>query len=183
MVAPIFTVDFDKEGMRRLLALQRRFPRETYRGIGRAASTIRSKMRKVMKVGGGIEGVPKFDGLDEITEELRAQGLVKRSVPNTVGGKLSEPSAIQMFKNGKGRFQVGFVTGLEPYAKMFQTSNVRQLKRSEAILFHRAGYRGASVYDRPARPVVEPFAERMGRDLTKWAIRNTEKILEKAAAK
>ncbi len=166
----------DKADMRKLARLAARFPKETRKGMGRAGSTLRAKLRKVMRVGGGIEGVPKFDPRDPDTVEL---GELKNNFSNKLGGKLAVSSAIQMFNKTRGGFTIGFLSSLEPYARAFQSAETRVLAGGE-LKFFRVADVYSDFYHRPARPVIAPFERGAKADLVKWALRNTEKILKKA---
>ena len=175
----MIAVELSKKEMRKLARLSTRFPRETYRGIGRAGATGKARLKKVMRVGGGVHGVPTFAPLDSDTEELSER---KGDSNYKIGGKLAEGYAIQMYKNGKGAFTIGFLSAFEPYARPFQEDEVRPLVQGELFYF-RYSELESTIYARPARPVIAPFADQLGPDLLRWALRNTEKILEKNAAK
>lgn len=163
--------------MRRLMALSVRFPRAVYKGLGRAGAVYRGKLRKVMRSGGGTEGVPKFASLDPATLKVRrAYGSRVRKI----GGSLAKASSIQMYRNSKAEFVVGFISALEPYARMIQTKETRSLARGEKLRIVRAGG-VASGYNRPARDIIKPFSKGAGRDLARLALKLTNKILEKAA--
>ena len=99
-----------------------------------------------------------------------------------LGGKLAESFAIQMFSKTKQGFTVGFLTALEPWARAFQVSETRTMEWREKLYYLRAGIE-RDIYQRPARPVIDPFSETAQKDLIRWAVRHTEKILEKARAK
>ena len=53
-------VTINKKDDAALKKLAKRFPKETYKGLGRAGATMRARLRKVMRLGGGVHGVPKF---------------------------------------------------------------------------------------------------------------------------
>jgi len=165
--------------MLKLLRLQKEFPKETRRGQGRAGSTFRAKLRKVMRVGGGIENVPKFEAKDPDSLEL---GELKNDYIRKLGGKLSRSFAVQMFSKTKTGFTVGFLSAMEPYARAFQTSEARPFTKGEKIYLRRAGI-DAEVYYRPAREVISPFNKGAKKNLIRWTVRNTEKILEKNSKK
>jgi hypothetical protein len=138
---------------------------------------MRGKLRKVMRSGGGVEGVPRFGSLDPITlKARRAFGSRIRKI----GGELAKSSAIQMYRNSKSEFVVGFVSALEPYARMIQTAESRTMTRNEKLRFRRAGI-VPSNYNRPAREIIAPFSKTAGRDLGRLALKLTNKILEKQA--
>jgi len=169
-------VTINKSDSRRLRQLAKRFPKETYKGVGRAGAALRGQLRKIMRVGGGVHGVPKFEERDPVTEDLAE---LKNPVPEKLGGRLSKKEAIQMFSRTKGGFTVGFLSALEPWARAFQVEEARVMTEAERFRFLRAGH-DDSIYHRPARPVMEPFQVEARKNVLKWAIRNTEKIMEQA---
>ena len=157
----------------RLFQLLADFPRETYRGMGRAGAAIRGKMRKLMKSGGGADGVETFAPHDAVTSQ--------KFGAHKLGGRLAQSHMIQMYKNSKASTTIGFISAMSGLAKMFQESEVRPFEIGEKRFLHRMGVNIVpDTYDRPARDMVEPFAKHYESDFIKWAIRNTEKILQKA---
>lgn len=165
------TVDYADQA--KLLRFMVMFPRETYRGIGRAGATIRSKLRKLMRKGGGSDGVDKFKPHALYTQILHPQ--------RKLGGKLAETTAIQMYKQGKAKMTIGFVSGLASWARPFQEKESRPFSDGERKYMHKFGLSAMSGYVRPARNLIEPFTVNYSHEFMKWAIRNTEKIIEKAA--
>ena len=175
----MITMALDKRSSLMLKRLSQRFPRQTYKGMGRAAASVRAKLRKVMRNGGGIEGVPEFNPADPDTDTLNEYfGREERKL----GGKLTMSSAIQMFRNGRGNLTIGFITPLEAYARMFQTEDNRPLSEGERLIYRNAMVDSDS-YNRPARPILEPFSKAIRRDFLRWTIRATQKILQKEAKK
>lgn len=165
-----FSVSINFADKARLLALLTSFPRETYRGFGRAGAAIRTKLRKLMRMGGGADGVDAFKDRNEWTVALHPD--------RKLGGKLAQSSAIQMFRENKTTLTVGFVSGLKPYAEPFQEAESRATTPQERHIFHKLGFKTVpSIYNRPARRLIEPFGVHYQTDFLKWAIRNTEKIL------
>ena len=158
----------------RLLNLLTTFPRETYRGLGRAGAAIRAKMRELMRSAGGSEGVEKFRPHSEWTIALHGDD-------RKLGGKLAESSAIQMYRNNKAALSIGFISKLALWAEMFQEKEDRATTVDERRRLHRLGFKNVpQTYNRPARDLVDPFATHYNSDFVKWAIRNTEKILFQA---
>jgi len=166
-------MELDAASKAKLLYLLTAFPRETYRGLGRSASIIRGKIRKVMRKGGGIEGVAGFEPHSELTKVLHGN--------RKIGGMLAKSSAIQMYKNGKNAFTIGFISPLQQYAMDFQTAESRPMEKQERNLFYRKGVeKPLPEYNRPNRDVIQSFAHKYSGEFVRWTIRNTEKILEKA---
>lgn len=139
---------------------------------GRAISGIKSKLRKVMKSGGGVEGVPKFKDFEDFTKELRA--LRGKSEP--MGGVLAESRCITAWKCNGGqcigwpdkmadvahKFQEG--RGGPSAEKWFTDSQWRQA-------WHRRGIKDIPrAYVHNERMVIEPyFVDYIKRYLDEWA--------------
>lgn len=173
-------VELDKRDMRKLAKMARNFPKEFRRAKGRAGSAMRGKMRKVMRVGGGIENVPKFRSMSEVTVALKSR---KRNTVKKLGGKLTKAFAIQMFEKTKDGFSIGFLTAMEPYARAFQTGENRTLTKGEKGFMRNFGVKNQTTYNRPKRPVVDPFSRGAIKDLAVWTMRNVEKVLAENAVK
>lgn len=174
----MINIQVDPSDLRVLQNLSRRFPRETYKGLGRAASVIRGKLRGVMRGAGGKDGVPKFEPLNPFTIQKRRTAGSRSS---KIGGALARASAIQMFRKGNKELTVGFVSGLAPWASMLQEADNRDMSKAERLRFWRLGvYPSPNTYNRPAREIIEPFAGAMGGELSRLAIANTKKILSGA---
>lgn len=151
------------------------FPKESYKGLGRAASVFRARMRKIMKSGGGLHGVEKFPAHAPETMALNAF----EGKDNVLGGKLAKSSSIQMYRKNKGEFTIGFISALQGYASAFQDPENRAMDKNEKLRFWRAGVR-RSMYSRTSRPLLEPFSADVRTSLIDLAIKNTEKILSGA---
>jgi hypothetical protein len=166
-------IELTAESKAKLLYLLTMFPRETYRGLGRSASIIRGKLRKIMRKAGGVEGVDKFEPHNALTALLHPG--------REIGGMLAKSHAIQMYKNGKDAFTIGFISPLKKYAMNLQTSEKRPMERAErSMLYRKRVEKPLPDYDRPARDVIQSFTHRYSREFVQWTIRNTEKILQKA---
>jgi hypothetical protein len=169
-------VEIDPSDYARLNSMIKQFPRETYKAIGRVGSTVRGKMRAVMRSGGGVNGVPVFAGLSKDTLLRRKRfGGYRGKKP---GGILRKSFAIQMFRKGKGALQIGFVDGLRPYAEEFQKSQARQMEKAERRMFYIAGADKGIMYNRPARPVLVPFTRYIRPFISGWLTGAMDKILD-----
>jgi hypothetical protein len=156
------------------------FPKEVRSAFGVVANTIARQMRKAMRVGGGVYGVPSFAPHNVLSTFLRG--------PRPIGGKLTLPHMIQAYKPKQDMQMIGFLTDLDPYARAFQTSSVRPFTKEERRMFYRRGIRGkqeeyagvkfnvrsaelASMragYNRPGRPVIDPVVANANPMLSKW---------------
>lgn len=115
----------------RVLALARLFPQEMRMALGRAGAAYRGRLRQVMSHAGGIWGVPSFAALSPLSLSLRQRRIV--------GGKLADPSSIQMYSNG-GILAIGWITALQPWASMLQEHGDRETTPSERhYLYMRTG--------------------------------------------
>ena len=161
---------------RRLLArYERTFPK-TARGAHNAvASRVQNRFRKVMRQGGGCDGVPKFAPVGALTAALHP-------AVNHPGGVLAEKQLIVKYKKADAWY-IGWVdahgkspaSALAQWASRFQSAvsypwhpdHKRYLgimaKRGAAAV---SGLMGAE-YRNPARPVVEPLSETVARDYPK----------------
>jgi hypothetical protein len=147
--------------------LQRLFPGEMRAALGRAGAAYRGRMRKIMRTGGGQYGVPKFRPLAALTLLL--------SSPHKIGGVLANSSAIQMYNSG-GRVTIGWISSLVKYASAIQDPESREKTAAERRHLHVVlGRRQwndpamiASPYNRPARPVMAPFAAAHRLEFPRW---------------
>jgi hypothetical protein len=154
------------------------FPKEVRSAFGRVASTVRNRMRKAMRIGGGIHGVPPFPIHAAITNFLRGY--------HPIGGKLTLPHMIQAFKPKQDVQMIGFLTALDPYARAFQSASKRPFTKEERRMMYIRGIKGKEMehdgakwntglmefvrkgYDRPARPIVDPLVVNASPELPKW---------------
>ncbi|MEI8164754.1 MAG: hypothetical protein WCG26_00180 [Chloroflexales bacterium] len=115
----------------RMKELSRLFPAEMRAALGRAGAAYRSRLRRVMAVGGGQFGVPPLAPLAALSLELRKR--------RTIGGELAKSSAIQMYANG-GVMVVGWITALNKWASSIQDSESRSMSSQEKhFLYQRLG--------------------------------------------
>ena len=164
----MITITVDKSQLDRFAAgassLAARFPRECAAAVGLCVMTVRSKMRAVMRKGGGSSGVPAFAPRAPLSAALNPGGRQ--------GGVLAKPHTIQAWKSG-GVQHVGWVGTLSAYGEMFQESRTYPFSKSQLHFFHRrlgARYDSAMTqcYSRPARPVIDPLADNVRRELPRW---------------
>ena len=156
------------------------------RAWNRALSTLRSRLRKVIKGAGGYEGVPKFRDWEEFTKELRR--VNNRTTP--MGGILSEPQLISWERKGK-TYYLGWPDRLAGWAVRFQEGDPGS--RSEWLfttpegrhLLHKRGVKDVphQYIVNPRRVLPEPFGHHVDKYLPEWAQGVFYKDLAKQMAK
>lgn len=167
-------VKLDPASEARLKSLCARFPQFVRRAAGRSASIARARLRRVMRTGGGTDGVPVFAAYDPTTVAWHFGGKVKKS--NRLGGTLSSSSSIVMFRRGEEQI-IGWPDYLAPWASAFQNSERYTLTKSQRRLFHTCGRQDVPAeYNRAARPVIAPFVESVRREYRAWFLGNMEKL-------
>lgn len=182
MMDPItITAQFDEEDAKRFEKAAKLFPKETYRAIGQVGSTLRSRMRKVTGKAGGMFGVDPMKPHNQFTIFLHGE--------RPIGGQISKPHAIQMYRAGSGKLVVGYVSGITSWAKALQTREVRPTTVKERAMFHRRiGKRKNEIatpatYDRPERNVIEPFVQFHKELIPEWIMGALEKMMLKTLKK
>ena len=145
------------------------YPRQMYAAFGRVGSTLRARMRKVMKTGGGIFGVPQFAPHDDLTEALYGYSIKRDPI---IGGMLARASSIQMYRSGD-TLVIGWLSALEGWTQAFQEYELREMSNAEKHSFHQIlGRRGIrdvpQTYKREARPMLQPFADWHQDEIPRW---------------
>lgn len=151
-------LEFTGESYRTLSRLERETPR-TFRAAQRAAATrAQNRLRKVMRQGGGVYGVPSFAPLNSLTIQIgRYTG--------PIGGVLAEKDKIVKFRNGDG-WVIGWPDRLAGWAGGWQRSEkylFNDVQRRWMHINHRSldGVKLPAYYDRPARPIIDPFTQHL----------------------
>lgn len=172
-------MEFDAESKALMKRLERDTPRTFRAAHGAAATRAQNRLRKVMKVGGGVYGVPTFAPRHEMTTLLR---------PNTKpGGILAEKSVIKKGRLGDGQW-IGWVDRLAEWASVYQGATRYAFDPWQKSALHRAnraldGYHIPSFYDRPARMVIDPFAAHLSAEFPKMVIEMYEKMVARRQKK
>lgn len=148
-------------------------PKLWRRAYGRVANALQQKFRKVMRVGGGVEGVPKFRDFEEFTKELREKrGIASRRM----GGILANPRNIVKFLRN-GAQVIGWPDSLADWSAKFQEGRTDSYEESRfsdpswRAGKHRLGIRDVPrAYVHNERMVLEPwFIDYARRYLGEWA--------------
>ncbi len=165
-------LEFDAESKALLKRLERDTPR-TFRAAHAAAATrAQKRLRKVMRVGGGLYGVPAFAPRHEMTLLLH---------PNTKpGGMLADKTVIQKGRVGDGQW-IGWVDRLTEWASVYQGAGRYPFEDWQRSALHRNnrsldGYHIPEYYDRPPRMVIDPFSADLAAEFPKMVIEMYEKI-------
>lgn len=143
------------------------------RAYGRAASAIRAKLRKVMRVGGGVEGVPKFKDFEEFTKELRA---LRGTSSQPMGGILAESQNIMMYKKNGAQI-IGWPDSMMEWSAKFQEGLADSYAESRFAdpdwrrHWHFMGIRDVPrAYVHNERMVISPwFIDYVRKYLDEWA--------------
>lgn len=182
----MINVHIDTDTRDKLRKLAEFFPRQVYQAVGRAGSTMRGRLRRVMGSSGGAFGVGMLAPHATLTTLLRGDHII--------GGKLANPSAIQMYGK-RGTFIVGFVSALEGYASGLQDAEVRTFTPAEIRAFHmritrefgggvsRLTHLSGQYYSRPERPIIEPFAAYHQQDFQRWILGAAANAIDSAMHK
>ena len=156
-----------------------RMPELLRKAEGRAASGCRAQIRRVMKIGGGEYGVPKFRPYNPFTLQLHPSWNKHR-----IGGILAESGAIVMYKKSGVQY-VGWPDYLHDTADKFQEG--RGGEEAEKYFtdsqwrhnWHRRGLDEIPrAYVHNPRQVLSHYAERLDRNLGEFK----EKVLKKLIA-
>jgi len=156
--------------------LVRAFPTESRRAMGRIATTLMRRLRQAVASGGGAHGVPSWPQHDVITQLLHPG--------RRLGGMLSNTNTVQRYQIGERIQVVGWVSGLEKVAVLFQIADSGVFsKEQRRMIYKRAQWdRGImhwvqQGYRRPARPAIEPFVGAHRPVLLDWFLSAVEKII------
>lgn len=173
-------LEFTGESKRLLARLERETPR-TFRAAHAAAATrAQNRLRKLMRVKGGMYGVPKFAERHELTGMLWPE--------RKFGGMLSEKAQIVKYRKGDGQV-IGWVDRLAEWASAHQGPLRYEFEPWQKSYFHRKagarlkGYKIPAYYSRPARPVIDPFADHLSREFPGMVIEIYNKLVKRRQKK
>lgn len=151
-------LEFACDAYRTLSRLERETPK-TLRSAARGAATrAQNRLKKLMRVGGGVYGVPSFAPLSAMTVAIgRYTG--------TIGGVLAGKDKIVKFKNGDG-WVIGWPDRLAGWAGGWQRAEKYLFDARQKAWLHidKPGLNGFHIpdyYDRPARPIIDPFTQHL----------------------
>ena len=142
------------------------------RAYGSACRNLRLQLAKVMRLAGGVYGVPKFRSFEAFTNELRA--VTNRTSP--MGGVLADKRRIVAYKRNGWQI-IGWPDSLEKTAIAFQegeggSAAEKFLTSSKSRAYmHRRGIRDIprEYTHNPRRVIPEPFGEHVRQNLDTWA--------------
>ena len=173
-------LEFTGESKRLLARLERETPRTFRKALAGAATHAQNQLRKLMRIKGGDYGVPKFAERHELTGMLWPG--------RKFGGVLAEKDQIKKWKKGDG-WVVGWVDRLSEWASAHQGSLRYEFAPWQKSYFHRKagarlkGYKIPAYYSRPARPVIDPFADRLSREFPGMVIEMYNKAVKRRQKK
>ncbi len=141
------------------------------RAYAAACKGLRIKFQKVIRSGGGVEGVPKFKDFDAFTKSL----MEKRGRDYPLGGLLTLKRNIGAWKSN-GYQYIGWKDYIKDYAVKFQDGGTPDDDRKLTEpgfrqTFHRMGVHDIpTTYAHNERAVLpEPFGSYVDRYLDEWA--------------
>lgn len=150
------SLEFTGDTYRELSRLERKTPRAFRAAHGIAANRAANALRNVMQRGGNEKyRVPTFAARHWLT-------LAIRGAKSRAGGVLADRRRIVRFRRGEGQV-IGWPDRLASWASTYQDAVRRPVTRGERrglYAFYGRRLGGAKVpdwYEKPARPVVEPF--------------------------
>ena len=173
-------LEFTGESKRHLARLERETPRTFRAAHAAAAKHARNRLRKALRMGGGMYGVPKFAAHHQMTTLLHPGRQML--------GILADKNNIVMYRKGDGQV-IGWVDGgngtgnLTAWASAVQGAARYEFEGWQKRALHRNyraldGYTIPSYYDRPARPVIGPFAARLQRLFPIMVLAEFDKAVE-----
>lgn len=154
------SLEFTGDSYRELSRLERAAPRAFRAAHGIAAKRAANALRRVLQQQrGGNEKyrVPTFAARHWLTQAIRGGG------PNRHGGILANKASIVCYRKRSGQV-IGWPDRLAAWASTYQDAVSRPMTKGERRMLY-VNYRrrlgGRKVpdwYEKPARPVVEPFS-------------------------
>lgn len=153
------------------------------RAYGRAITSIKGKLQKVVSHAGGVEGVPKFKDFERFTRELRQA----RNNTKPMGGVLADKRVIIAKKVGKTQY-IGWPDRLAQWAVKFQDAEPRTAIFTSEMsrhYLHRLGIKDIphDYVSNPRQVLPEPFGRFVEKYLDEWATNIYYKDLARQMAK
>lgn len=172
-------LEFSGESKRHLARLERETPR-TFRAAHAAAATrAQNRLRKVLRMGGGLYDVPKFAAHHQMTTLLHPGRQML--------GMLADKQNVVKFRKGEGQV-IGWVDRLSAWASAVQGAARYEFEGWQKSALHRSyraldGYQIPAYYDRPARSVIDPFAAHLQREFPGMVLVAFNKAVERRLKK
>lgn len=146
-------VEVEKRSLAEMKRLAKDTPITYRKAISAAVSHAKNSLRKVMNNGGGIggtAGVPVAAEWHPITRQIQYN--------RKPGGRLAEKRSIVAFKRDGG-WIIGWPDGMAGAALQYQSAANYRFEKSQLKYFERRHVKDVPAwYSRPARPIIEPFA-------------------------
>lgn len=172
-------LEFTGESRRHLARLERETPRTFRAAHASAATHAQNRLRKVMKDGGGKYGVPPFAPRHQMTSLLHPG--------RQAGGLLADRGMIVKFRRGDGQV-IGWVDRVAQWASCYQGAARYEFEAWQRASLHRLnraldGYHIPTWYDRPARPVIDPFAAQLANEFPGMVLEAFDKAVARRLKK
>lgn len=149
-----------------------------------------SRLRKTVRTGGGKYGVPKFAPRSEITRLLHGHGPTGGILATDAGtgsGNKKGSGLIRWWSSGVSTFRLGYLgKNIGPLVEKFQRGDTRPFTWPEVKWIKKEVPRGTVFgggYHRPARPILEPFAQNQFPEIPKYMMKRMNSMLAKEIAK
>lgn len=166
-----------EDDIKYLQNVAKKFGAIVHRHFGGVITWSKNRFAKALFNGGGLYGVPKFRKRAGVTGKLHGSRW---------GGRISKKSLVKAWKKG-GKQIIGF-PDRNPAAATFGAA-LQVTENRSWTLRERINFRRRSVtellhprYERPARPIVSPFAAAQGPEMLHEVRKRTEKTLASKAA-
>ncbi len=154
-------------------ALARSMPGVYRKACGRAAAGLRTKLRAILRRGGGADGVPRLAG--------RAHGFPAQGRPILQGASVDLRNMIKAWRSPNHAMQyIGWPHRLQDFVGNLLDAENREWTQFEAEWVPRRS-RSAFLrgYARPARAVIEPFTAYVRANLSRMVAGAANRMLAK----
>jgi len=178
-------LEFTGESKRHLAQLERETPKTFRAALNAASNHARNRLRKILREGGGHYGVPRFAAHHPMTTLLhpgcRMFGLLANKY-NIVRYRKGDGQVIGWVDGGNGTGNLsGWASSMQGAARYeFIEWQKSALHRNNPAL---KGYKIPSYYDRPSRPVIDPFAAHLQRSFPSMVLGEFNKAVARRLKK
>jgi len=179
-----------KEIERRARRLRDQMPALRARAFKTQMKTILGQMKKAMRQGGGVYGVPKYADFEQFTKDLRAA----TGQSGRMGGKLADDhvfryDALTPFSSARPKVRIGWIEGLTNSALKFQLGTGNSPDPFTVAHTRHYWHKVLATEDLPSsylhkeRQLIVPFERHVHENLQKWIDGYVRKTLAHQIAK
>ena len=165
-----------RESLREMKRLERETPKTFETAYKGAVKHSLNALKALMRWQGG-KYAPRFAPRQEMTLTLHGG--------TPPGGRLANPKMMYYKKTGPRQFFLSWVGTLGEWgAKHYQTGETYAMPQALRHFFHKRGVKDVPhVYDRPARPIIEPLHGYLATHFIKYVMKSYDSIVAKRRAK